>query len=252
MSVLVASVLGVLQAANAFGSGRVAPKATVITVTMGKPSEFKFTLSRYSKLPAGRIIFKVTNKGVLAHDFKVCTSAFTATTLANECVGPKTKVLKKGQTATLTVTLKKGKFQFLSTLPGHAKNGMKGLLGVGVTVTQPPEPLAYPECNSARTCTNLVFCKTLTDTTVTVDMTDSALTLSPSTIPCGRVTLIERNLGSAGQSFSIGGHLTGAVVPPGGTASVTVTLPPGSFGVWSAQEVDARFFNASTILTVTP
>jgi uncharacterized cupredoxin-like copper-binding protein len=53
------------------------------------------------------------NKGRIQHDFKIA--------------GKKTKLLKHNQTATLTVTLKKGKrYTYLCTVPGHAAAGMKG------------------------------------------------------------------------------------------------------------------------------
>ena len=88
------------------------PAATTVTVTAGKPSEFKFTLSPKS-VPHGVVTFKVTDKGGLPHDFKIA--------------GKKTKMLKKNQRATLTVTLKKGKkYPYICTVPGHAQLGMKG------------------------------------------------------------------------------------------------------------------------------
>ena len=57
--------------------------------------------------------FKVTNKGKLKHDFKIA--------------GKKTMMLKPGKTASLTVTLAKGKtYTYICTVPGHAQLGMKG------------------------------------------------------------------------------------------------------------------------------
>ena len=92
-----------------------APTATTVTVTAGKPSELKFTLSKMS-VPAGAVTFKVTNKGTVTHDFKIG--------------GKKIPMLAAGKTATLKVTLKKGKAAFLCTVPGHAPAGMKGTLTV--------------------------------------------------------------------------------------------------------------------------
>jgi uncharacterized cupredoxin-like copper-binding protein len=109
------------------------PKATVINVWAGKPTELGFTLSKASGIPAGPVTFKVTNVGVAFHDFQIC-SVPTTTTPKNSCVGKVTKVLHNGQSATLTVTLKKGKYEFLCNVAGHAASGMKGLIGVGVTV----------------------------------------------------------------------------------------------------------------------
>jgi uncharacterized cupredoxin-like copper-binding protein len=106
-----------------------APAATVrITV---KASEFKFALSRRT-VPAGsKVIFTVINKGKVSHDFKIA--------------GKKTKSLLPGKKATLTVTFKKkGKYAYVCTLPGHAKLGMKGTLGVGVKAPPPPPPSTTP------------------------------------------------------------------------------------------------------------
>ena len=89
--------------------------ATGVTVTAGKPAEFKFTLSKKS-VTKGAVTFTVTNKGKLEHDFKIA--------------GKKTVKLKPGKAATLKVTLKAGKAAYLCTLPGHAAGGMKGTLTV--------------------------------------------------------------------------------------------------------------------------
>ena len=45
-------------------------KATTVNVTAGKPSELKFT-SVEEAVAKGIVTFKVTNKGALAHDFKI-------------------------------------------------------------------------------------------------------------------------------------------------------------------------------------
>ena len=82
--------------------------ATTIKVTA---KEFKFTLSKKSA-PHGKVTFKVTNKGHLKHDFKIN--------------GKKTSMISPGKSASLTVTLKKGSFKYICTVPGHAAAGMKG------------------------------------------------------------------------------------------------------------------------------
>ena len=92
-----------------------ATQATGVTVTAGKPAEFKFTLSKKSVVK-GKVTFSVTNSGKLEHDFKIA--------------GKKTVKLKPGKKATLSVTLPAGKAAYLCTLPGHAAGGMKGSLTV--------------------------------------------------------------------------------------------------------------------------
>ena len=111
-------------------------KATVITVTAGKPSELAFKVSKTSMITPGLITFKVTNMGVAYHNFRICAKSVAgAANVTNSCAGKTTPLLHHGQSATLTVMVsKKGKYEFLCTVSGHAAAGMKGLLGVGVTV----------------------------------------------------------------------------------------------------------------------
>ncbi len=86
-------------------------------------------------IPAGdQVIFKVKNSGLITHSFAVCLTPVT-TSAANKCKGKSkvTPMLKPGKSATLTVVFtKKGKYEFLCTVPGHAGAGMKGLFGIGV------------------------------------------------------------------------------------------------------------------------
>ena len=77
--------------------------ATVVKVTLAKPSEFKITLA--------------ANGGALPHNFKIA--------------GKTTKLLTSGQTQNLTVTFAKpGKYPYLCTVTGHGAAGMKGVLTV--------------------------------------------------------------------------------------------------------------------------
>ena len=95
---------------------RSSSRATVVTVTAGKPTEFKFTLSAKS-VPHGTVTFKVTGAGALPHNFKI--------------LGKTTKLLSQGQTQTLAVNFAKaGKYPYLCTVTGHAAAGMKGTLTV--------------------------------------------------------------------------------------------------------------------------
>jgi uncharacterized cupredoxin-like copper-binding protein len=111
MAVLASAAVALAIALPASGG----PSATVVSVTAGKPSELKFTVSKKT-VTKGKVTFKVTNRGALEHDFKIG--------------GKATPKLKPGKTATLTVTLKKGKAPYLCTVPGHAAGGMKGVITV--------------------------------------------------------------------------------------------------------------------------
>jgi uncharacterized cupredoxin-like copper-binding protein len=93
-------------------AGAEAHKGQVVTVTM---TEFRFALST-AKVHPGKVAFRLANKGKLAHDFRIA--------------GATSALVKAGKTATLVVTLKKGKYPYTCTVKGHAAAGMKGVLAV--------------------------------------------------------------------------------------------------------------------------
>ena len=111
-----------------------------------KPTELGIKLSKFSMVPAGTVTFKVTNLGAGWHNFQICARPVaTAASAKNACVGKKTAILKHGQSALLTVALSKsGMYEFLCSVTGHAAAGMKGVLGVGVTVTAAEQKAASP------------------------------------------------------------------------------------------------------------
>jgi uncharacterized cupredoxin-like copper-binding protein len=127
--VIVGAAVAVLAAApGALAGPRSSTLLSNIAVTAGKPSEFKFTLTP-SVAKRGIIVFKITNKGALAHDFKLCSKA--SSSLANSCTGRSSGKINPGGSKTLRVSvLLKGTYEYLCTVPGHAAAGMKGLLKV--------------------------------------------------------------------------------------------------------------------------
>jgi uncharacterized cupredoxin-like copper-binding protein len=224
------------------GKPKTAPKVTVVNVTAGQPSELTFTLSKFSNLPVGKVMFKVTNKGAIAHNFKLCTAAVTSAKLF-ACAGKATPTIQPGKSATLSLTLKKGKFEFLCSVPGHASAGMKGLLGVGVKVPKPgasTTPVSSGGSTggtggtSGGTTTTAAKCTSPQSSTVTVSAIDFGYTVSPSTIPCGTVTINVKNTGNADHDFVIEG-LIGTdgrtnVLGPGESQTIsTSSLTPGSW-----------------------
>src|SRR5215208_6121429 len=69
-----------------------------------------------AKVTAGLNTFTVVNRGEATHDFKIGAK--------------KTSILNPGQKQTISVTLKKGRYTYLCTVPGHAQLGMKGTVVV--------------------------------------------------------------------------------------------------------------------------
>ena len=112
---LVAALVAALAAFVAVPAFAHSSHATGTTVKVAALDTLKFTLSTKTVHP-GSVTFVVTNKGHLAHDFKIA--------------GKKTPLLKGGKSAKITVTLKAGKYPYSCTVPGHAAAGMKGVLTV--------------------------------------------------------------------------------------------------------------------------
>jgi uncharacterized cupredoxin-like copper-binding protein len=124
--ILAGGLLASLAIATGAPAGPTATSAATVTttvrVTAGKPSEFRYTLSKRT-VTAGTVVFRVTNRGQVRHDFRIA--------------GKRTARLATGKSGTLRVTLKAGRYQFVCTLPGHSAAGMKGTL----TVKKAPTPV---------------------------------------------------------------------------------------------------------------
>ena len=111
-----AGVGALVVSAAALASGQLGTATTNVSVTAGKPSELRFTLSK-TRVPKGTVVFKVTNRGKSRHDFRIA--------------GKKTPLLAAGKAATLRVVIAKaGRYAYLCTVPGHAAAGMRGTLRV--------------------------------------------------------------------------------------------------------------------------
>jgi uncharacterized cupredoxin-like copper-binding protein len=120
---LVAAVVGAIAvpgaAAHAGGQSarpQAAERTALLAQVRVSASEFKFVLNKKTAR-RGVVVFRVTNVGKVGHDFQI--------------KGRKTKVLSPGKSATLRVTfLRKGRYPYKCTVPGHAAAGMKGVFTV--------------------------------------------------------------------------------------------------------------------------
>lgn len=110
-----ASSAVLLGAGSAVADAAVQAHAAGASVTVSAV-EFKFKMSATSESKPGPVTFKITNNGKLPHDFKID--------------GKESKMLQPGQSTSLAVTLKKGSYPYLCTVPGHAAAGMKGTFKV--------------------------------------------------------------------------------------------------------------------------
>ncbi len=199
-----------LPVGSAGTAGAHAAKSTTIAVVA---KEWSFTLSKRTVPVGTTVVFKVTNKGKIGHNFAIG--------------GKKTKLLNPGQSTTLTVKFaKKGKVAYLCTVPGHANLGMKGTFGVGVAAggggggggggTTTTTPTTTANVGNAKT-------------TVQVNMVEYAFQISQTTIPSGQVTFVIKNSGAEVHNFDINGVKTGTLLSPGASETWTVSLPAGQY-----------------------
>ena len=208
---LLVGTAGILVAGGEAGSAAShatsRPEAT--TRVAVRATDSRFVLSKRSA-PTGTVIFTVTNERKLSHDFKIA--------------GKKTRLITPRHSATLRITLsKKGRYPYLSTVPGQAAAGMKGTFVVFSApippVTPPPTTTTPPTVGTA-------------NTTVTVDMFDSSLPgffkLSQQAVSSGMVTFVITNKCADQCSFDLEGIKAGAILNAGQSETWTVALPRGS------------------------
>ncbi len=130
-----------ILAGEATGAAHGAP--TVVAVKAGSSSKLLFKLST-TRLSAGQVEFEVKDTGHVSDGFRLC-SVPVSSDAKNSCTGPATKLLKPGQSTTLTVTLaKSGSYEYVSTLSSQAAAGMKGLIGVTAALVATTTTTAAP------------------------------------------------------------------------------------------------------------
>jgi uncharacterized cupredoxin-like copper-binding protein len=197
----------VLPAGFAKASSSHAKKVTITVVA----KEWSFSLSKRTVPVGTTVVFKVVNKGKIGHDFKIA--------------GKKTKLLNPGQSTTLTVKFgKKGRFSYLCTVTGHARLGMKGTFGVGVSAGG-----GGGGTTSTTTQTTTTGNVGNATSTVTVNMVEYAFQLSQTTVPSGKVTFVIKNSGAEVHNFDLNNAHSGALLSPGATETWTVSLAPGQY-----------------------
>jgi uncharacterized cupredoxin-like copper-binding protein len=178
-------------------------------------TEYQFALSKH-RVPAGTVIFTVTNKGKVSHNFNIG--------------GKTTPLLLPGHSAALRVTFSKsGRYPYRSTVSGQAAAGMKGVFFVGPATAAKTPTQTAPTTTTAPPSTTVGTA----DTTVIVDLFDTNgpphIVLSQGTMPSGTITFVIRN-GCVGQcSFDLEGVKAGAILSPGESETWTVALAPGTY-----------------------
>jgi len=111
---VVAVALGGLAVAVSALAGPAATPPQRVAVGM---SEFKFTVKPKTVKKGVAVVFALTNRGRIAHDFRIR--------------GRKSPLVAAGKRGTLRLTFAKaGRYRYICTLPSHAVAGMSGVLVV--------------------------------------------------------------------------------------------------------------------------
>ncbi|HWG74195.1 MAG TPA: cupredoxin domain-containing protein [Acidimicrobiales bacterium] len=111
-------------AAAAIATGPAGAAATKTTTVTATETDFHIALSKKT-FTAGRYTFLAKNRGQTTHALEITGPGLSHATTKN--FGP-------GQSAKLTVTLKKGAYDVFCPVPGHKQLGMNVNISVGVTV----------------------------------------------------------------------------------------------------------------------
>ena len=214
---------------NASHAASQSKATTHVTVTA---TDSKFRLSKRSA-PTGTVIFTVTNKGKISHDFKIA--------------GKKTPLLARGHSATLRVTFsKKGRYPYRSTVSGQAAAGMKGVFSmVAPTPTPAPTTTTAPPPTTTAPYAPPTGPVGTANTTVTVKLVDNTLApghiaLSPTTMPSGMVTFVITSLCRAPCNFDLEGIKAGAILNPDESETWTVALPAGIYRYHNDEFIDMK------------
>jgi len=106
------------------GAGAAPGAATTLTITAGPTSKLAFSKKALAAR-AGKITIVLKNRSSLPHNV-----AIRSGTSAKSRIIAKGRIVGKGGTSRATATLKKGKYRFACTVPGHEAAGMWGILTI--------------------------------------------------------------------------------------------------------------------------
>jgi uncharacterized cupredoxin-like copper-binding protein len=176
--------------------------------------EFSIALAGGSKLKTGNYTFQVTNTGKIQHDLSIEGTGIKET---------KTPLIDPGQSKTLQVDLKPGKYKFYCSVPGHEQSGMK----VAVTVAggAPAAPAKSPAAPSTQEAPGK---------TVNVTEKEFSIALAGGTsLTAGKYKFAVKNVGKIQHDLAVeGGGLNETktkLIDAGKGADLEVTLKPAKY-----------------------
>jgi uncharacterized cupredoxin-like copper-binding protein len=199
------------QKAEAGKQGTPTPAGGPAKTVNVSEKEFSIALAGGSNLKAGKYKFAVDNTGKIQHDLAIEGNGIKET---------KTPLIDAGQSKSLDVDLKPGKYTFFCTVPGHEQLGMK----VAVTVAGgAPAPKKPPPAK-----------KQAAASTVNVSEKEFSIALAGGTsLKTGRYKFAVDNTGKIQHDLAIEGNgikeTKTPLIDAGQGKSLDVDLKPGKY-----------------------
>lgn len=137
-----------------------------------------------------------------------------------------------GETGSVTLNLPPGEYDFICPVPGHADSGMVGKLIVEEATALDATPQGSPEASPVASPASSPEAGGNAGTTVDLNMVDLAFEPADFTIAANTdVTINLTNSGALPHAFQLeDGSVASDELPGGETGSVTLNLPPGTYG----------------------
>lgn len=197
------------EAKAAAGTATAPAGAAVRTVKVSE-KEFSIALAGGTKLQSGKYAFAVANTGTIQHDLSIKGNGISEV---------KTPLIDAGQSKTLAVDLKPGRYTFYCTVPGHEQSGMK----VDVTVAggapaRAPTPTGAQVPAAAAPVTEKEF---------------SIALAGGTSLKAGNYAFAVHNTGTIQHDLAIQGDGVGnaktPLIDPGKASTLSVSLKPGTY-----------------------
>jgi uncharacterized cupredoxin-like copper-binding protein len=192
-----------------------APGGGAKTVKVSE-KEFSIALAGGNKLQAGKYTFAVDNAGKIQHDLAI---------EGGELKETKTPLIDAGQSKSLSVDLKPGKYTFYCSVPGHEQSGMK----VSVTVAGGGQPAAQKAPAAQKKTT-----KAAAASAVAVTEKEFSIALAGGNdLKAGKYSFDVQNQGKIQHDLAIEGdgikEKKTKLIDGGKAAKLAVSLKPGKY-----------------------
>jgi len=200
---------------GAAAQGAPAPATGAGKTVKVSEKEYSIALAGGSKLKAGKYTFAVANTGKIQHDLAI---------QGDGVQGAKTPLINAGQSKTLSVDLKAGKYKFYCTVPGHEQLGMR----VEVTVAGAAPPAKPPAKKKAAAA------KPAVAKSVKVSEKEFSIALAGGgNLKAGKYTFAADNVGKIQHDLAIEGNGIKEAKTPlinaGQSKDLAVDLKPGKY-----------------------